>query len=221
MKQYIRILIVFGVFIITAIPNNASALGLCFWCDTTLSDYKGTVKDKLTSFGENNRQVSKNFKEGIDTVRNFKAILKDAKSENEAFGIIHDKWEKVDDSIEYLEIRFKSLVESTDDLFAFFIQKTNTIKGEDELRDKQLEAIEKSKSKYIIMLQNSKENIETLTSLKLKVNNRITALEVSYNLKTLDAKLITEFSDIEQSVDEIISSLRELESETQTLLSGM
>lgn len=213
------------IVMFTAYPVNVSYGGslersLCFWCEKSLSDYKEILKDKNLGLGDENDKVSYEYKEGINTLFTFSSILRKSKNDNEAFGIIHDKWEDVESAVKSLKDDFKSLVKSADDLFRFATDKANSI-TDMELKKKSLRKIESSKSKYTAKLILSKSNMDKLDVINTRVKDRITALEISYTLDTLDNEIKAAFSGIDKNVEEIIGVLKELETETNSLLGNI
>ena len=226
-KRYKYILVVGTILstILFFLPyNSANAFDfkrdLCVWCEKSLSDYKEILKDKNLSLGEKNKEVSEEYKKGVRTLFTFSSILKKSKNENEAFGSVHDKWENVESAVRDLNDVFKSLVKSADDLFRFATEKANSI-SDSNLKNSSLRKIESNKSKYTEKLVVSKKNLDRLGELNVRVKDRITALEISYTLDTLDNEITKAFSGIDENVSKIIEALKILEKETDELLGNL
>ena len=208
---------VFVSIAILTVPNKALAIDVCFWCEKTLSDYKEILKDENLNLGEKNNEVSEEYHAGIKTLITFTSILKKSKNENEAFGAVHDSWEDIENAVKGLNSDFKNLVKSADDLFRFAEEKANSI-SDSELKNMSLRKINRSKNAYTENLIKTRKNLAKLDVLNTRVKDKITALEISYTLDTLDDVLSTAFSGLENNVSEIISEIKSLEKETNTLL---
>jgi len=174
-------------------------------------------KEVIDDFDEQKQQVAEEFQEGKEVLLDFKEAIKKAKNKDAQFAKVHNKWEEIEKTVKELREKFIELVKTADNFFAVLEEKANSIQDPD-LREKTLNELNKSKQKYIERLRITKLKINELDRVNKRVEDIITALEISYSLDILEEQINKTFKEIDMMISSVMKELDELSKESKALL---
>ncbi len=193
----------------------------CSNVDNVPADVKkarNEFKEIIEEFDDQKNEVAEEFQEGKQVLLTFKEAIKKAKDKDAEFAKVHNKWERIEDTVKKLHNKFKLLVQTADNFYAVLEEKANTIQDQD-LRAKTLTDLNASKQRYIERLKKTKIKINELDVINRKVRDTITALEISYSLDVLEKELNKTFEEIDKMISSVMEELDKLSKESKALLS--
>lgn len=185
---------------------------------TNVKKVKNEFKEIINEFDNQKNEVADQFQEGKDVLLDFKEAIKRAKDKDAEFAKVHNKWEEIENTVRELHDKFKLLVETADQFYAVLEEKAHTI-HDSTLSEKTLNDLNRSKQRYIKRLKQTKVKINELDIVNRKVEDTITALEISYSLDVLEAELSKTFKEIDQMITSVMEALDKLSQESKALLS--
>lgn len=179
---------------------------------------RNQFKEIIEEFDEQKNEVAEEFQEGKQVLLTFKEAIKKAKDKDAEFAKVHNKWEYIEETVKKLHNKFKLLVQTADNFYAVLEEKANTIQDQD-LRAKTLADLNASKQRYIERLKKTKIKINELDTINRKVQDTVTAIEISYSLDILEEELNKTFQEIDRMISSVMAELDKLSKESKALLS--
>ncbi len=161
--------------------------------------------------------VQAQFEQGKQSLLSFKDLVKEAQDKHPEFQKVYSEWRKVEQQIDALDEKLTHLEQMSNQFYNAAKEYAGTINDE-QLKTSIIQKLDDSRTRYLARLEQAKISVSSLHQAKIKVDDTMKALEISYSLEIAETQMDEVFTEIDRLVELVMADLEVLSQESRGLL---